>query len=225
VHTTGSMARAIRVFLVDDHPPVRDGIKSALLRSESIQVVGEAECGGELVRLLAAISVDIVVLDISLPDISGIELLHHIREKYPVVKVIVLSMYNRTDYIIEALQAGAKGYISKETSPIKLIEGIRMVYNDEFFFDKIAMATVVNKALEHPQRYYDVEDNAYESLTSREKEVMRLLAEGFAVRRIAQSLSISHRTVENHRTSLFRKLKVKNAAELVHYAQRLGIIE
>lgn len=134
-------------------------------------------------------------------------------------------MYNRTDYIIEALQAGAKGYISKETSPIKLIEGIRMVYNDEFFFDKIAMATVVNKALEHPQRYYDVEDNAYESLTSREKEVMRLLAEGFAVRRIAQSLSISHRTVENHRTSLFRKLKVKNAAELVHYAQRLGIIE
>jgi DNA-binding NarL/FixJ family response regulator len=224
-HNGAEMSRVVNVLIVDDHPPVRDGIKSALSHSESIKIVGEAETGEELEELLMEVRVDVVVLDISLPDRSGIDVLYMMHNRFPSVRVIVLSMYNRADYIIEALQAGAAGYMTKETSPVKLIEGIRMVTDGDYFFDSRVMKTVVDKALEHPQRYYDVEDKAYENLTAREQEIMRLLAEGFSVRRVAQSLSISYRTVENHRTSIFRKLNVKNSAELVHYARKLGVID
>lgn len=215
----------IRVVLVDDHPPVRDGVKLALQRDRDILVVGEAETGEEMREILQDREVDVVVLDISLPDCSGVDLVSFLREQYPLVKIIVLSMYSRSDYVLEAVSSGVSGYMTKETSPVRLIDGIKQVLQDEYFFDQVTMEVIIQKALEHPQRFYDVQDNAYESLTSREQEIMRLLAEGFSVKRIAQSLYISYRTVENHRTSIFRKLKVKNAAELVHYATRLGIID
>lgn len=216
---------AIRVVLVDDHPPVRDGVKVALQRDRDIAVVGEAETGEEMREILQDREVDVVVLDISLPDCSGVDLVSFLREQYPLVKIIVLSMYSRSDYVLEAVSSGVSGYMTKETSPVRLIDGIKQVLQDEYFFDQVTLEVIIQKALEHPQRFYDVQDNAYESLTSREQEIMRLLAEGFSVKRIAQSLYISYRTVENHRTSIFRKLKVKNAAELVHYATRLGIID
>lgn len=216
---------AIRVVLVDDHPPVRDGVKAALQRDREIAVVGEAETGEEMQAILLESEVDVVVLDISLPDSSGVELVNSLREQYPLIKIIVLSMYSRSDYVLEAVSNVVSGYMTKETSPVRLIEGIKQVLRGEYFFDQVTLEVIIRKALEHPQRFYDVQDNAYESLTSREQEIMRLLAEGFSVKRIAQSLYISYRTVENHRTSIFRKLKVKNAAELVHYATRLGIID
>lgn len=215
----------IRVVLVDDHPPVRDGVKAALQRDREIAVVGEAETGEEMRAILQDHETDVVVLDISLPDSSGVDLVHFLREQYPLVKIIILSMYSRSDYVLEAVSGGASGYMTKETSPVRLIDGIKQVMRGEYFFDQVTLEVIIQKALEHPQRFYDVQDNAYESLTSREQEIMRLLAEGFSVKRIAQSLYISYRTVENHRTSIFRKLKVKNAAELVHYATRLGIID
>ncbi len=215
----------IRVVLVDDHPPVRDGVKAALQRDREIAVVGEAETGEEMRAILQDHETDVVVLDISLPDSSGVDLVHFLREQYPLVKIIILSMYSRSDYVLEAVSGGVSGYMTKETSPVRLIDGIKQVMRGEYFFDQVTLEVIIQKALEHPQRFYDVQDNAYESLTSREQEIMRLLAEGFSVKRIAQSLYISYRTVENHRTSIFRKLKVKNAAELVHYATRLGIID
>ena len=215
----------IRVVLVDDHPPVRDGVKAALQRDREIAVVEEAETGEEMRTILQEREADVVVLDISLPDSSGVELVHFLRQQYPLVKIIILSMYSRSDYVLEAISGGVSGYMTKETSPVRLIDGIKQVLRGEYFFDQVTLEVIIQKALEHPQRFYDVQDNAYESLTSREQEIMRLLAEGFSVKRIAQSLYISYRTVENHRTSIFRKLKVKNAAELVHYATRLGIID
>ena len=215
----------IRAVLVDDHPPVRDGVKAALQRDREIAVVGEAETGEEMRAILQDCEVDVVVLDISLPDSSGVDLVSFLREQYPLVKIIVLSMYSRSDYVLEAVSNGVSGYMTKETSPVRLIEGIKQVLRGEYFFDQVTLEVIIQKALEHPQRFYDVQDNAYESLTSREQEIMRLLAEGFSVKKIAQNLYISYRTVENHRTSIFRKLKVKNAAELVHYATRLGIID
>ncbi len=213
------------MVLVDDHPPIREGIKSAFRKSDHISIVAEAESGESLEDILEETAVDVVVLDVSLPDRSGIDILNSLRNRYPRVKVIMLSMHSRADYILESLQAGAAGYMTKETSPALLVDGIRKVEAGEYFFDTIAMEAIVQKALEHPQRYYDIEDEAYETLTAREQEVMRLLAEGFSVKRVAQSLSISYRTVENHRTSVFRKLDVKNLAELVHYAEKLGVID
>jgi len=215
----------IRVVLVDDHPPVRDGVKVALQRDTDIIISGEAETAEELREILRDSDIDVVVLDISLPDGSGVELVTQLREQYPLLKVIILSMYSRSDYVLEAVSNGVSGYMTKETSPVRLIEGIKQVLRGEYFFDQVTLEVIIQKALEHPQRFYDVQDNDYESLTSREQEIMRLLAEGLSVKRIAQSLYISYRTVENHRTSIFRKLKVKNAAELVHYATRLGIID
>ena len=215
----------IRVVLVDDHPPVRDGVKVALQRDKDIIISGEAETVEELSEILRDSDIDVVVLDISLPDGSGVELITQLREQYPLLKIIILSMYSRSDYVLEAVSNGVSGYMTKETSPVRLIDGIKQVLRGEYFFDQVTLEVIIQKALEHPQRFYDVQDNAYESLTSREQEIMRLLAEGFSVKRIAQNLYISYRTVENHRTSIFRKLKVKNAAELVHYATRLGIID
>jgi len=215
----------IRVVLVDDHPPVRDGVKVALQRDKDIIISGEAETAEELREILRDSDIDVVVLDISLPDGSGVELVTQLREQYPLLKIIILSMYSRSDYVLEAVSNGVSGYMTKETSPVRLIDGIRQVLRGEYFFDQVTLEVIIQKALEHPQRFYDVQDNDYESLTSREQEIMRLLAEGLSVKRIAQSLYISYRTVENHRTSIFRKLKVKNAAELVHYATRLGIID
>jgi DNA-binding NarL/FixJ family response regulator len=215
----------IRVVLVDDHPPVRDGVKVALQRDNDIIISGEAETVEELREILRNTDIDVVVLDISLPDGSGVELVTQLREQYPLLKIIILSMYSRSDYVLEAVSNGVSGYMTKETSPVRLIDGIKQVLRGEYFFDQVTLEVIIQKALEHPQRFYDVQDHDYESLTAREQEIMRLLAEGLSVKRIAQSLYISYRTVENHRTSIFRKLKVKNAAELVHYATRLGIID
>lgn len=215
----------IKVVLIDDHPPVRDGVKAALQTDSAIKIVGEGETGAELMSILESRKADIVILDISLPDSSGIELLTTIRSRFPLVKVIMLSMYSRSDYVLEAITNGASGYMTKETSPMKLIGGIKQVNSGDFYFDQVTLNVIIHKAMEHPQRFYDVKDEAYEQLTAREQEIMRLLAEGFSVKRIAQSLFISYRTVENHRTSIFRKLNVKNSAELVHYATRLGIID
>ncbi|MDZ7792637.1 MAG: response regulator transcription factor [Spirochaetia bacterium] len=220
-----STLRGIRVVLVDDHPPVRDGVKVALQRDKDIVISGEAETVEELREILRDSDIDVVVLDISLPDGSGVELVSQLREQYPLLKIIILSMYSRSDYVLEAVSNGVSGYMTKETSPVRLIDGIKQVLRGEYFFDQVTLEVIIQKALEHPQRFYDVQDNDYESLTAREQEIMRLLAEGLSVKKIAQSLYISYRTVENHRTSIFRKLKVKNAAELVHYATRLGIID
>ena len=213
------------MVLVDDHPPVRDGVKLALQRDKDIIISGEAETVEELREILRNSDIDVVVLDISLPDGSGVELATQLREQYPLLKIIILSMYSRSDYVLEAVSNGVSGYMTKETSPVRLIDGIKQVLRGEYFFDQVTLEVIIQKALEHPQRFYDVQDNDYESLTAREQEIMRLLAEGLSVKKIAQSLYISYRTVENHRTSIFRKLKVKNAAELVHYATRLGIID
>ena len=213
------------MVLVDDHPPVRDGVKVALQRDKDIIISGEAETIEELREILRDSEIDVVVLDISLPDGSGVELITQLREQYPLLKIIILSMYSRSDYVLEAVSNGVSGYMTKETSPVRLIDGIKQVLRGEYFFDQVTLEVIIQKALEHPQRFYDVQDNDYESLTAREQEIMRLLAEGLSVKKIAQSLYISYRTVENHRTSIFRKLKVKNAAELVHYATRLGIID
>ncbi|MFP4179519.1 MAG: response regulator [Spirochaetaceae bacterium] len=219
------MGKAIRVMLVDDHPPLLDGIKSALNHTNTIEIAGQAGTGQQFEQLLTETEADVAVLDLSLPDRSGIDLMYMIQDRYPSMEVIILSMYNRADYIMESVQAGALGYMSKETPPVKLIEAIQSVYRGEYFFDQVSLKTVIDKALESPRRYYDIEDKAYEKLTGREQEIMRLLSEGFPVRRIAQNLSISYRTVENHRSSIFRKLRVSNLAELVHYAQKLGIID
>ena len=171
------------------------------------------------------ISSFVVIVDISLPDKSGIEVARSIRSRFPGIRILIVSMHSKIDYIVEAFQAGATGYIVKESASDRLILGLETVLNGEYFLDSSISHAVVEKLLKAPLKPSQVEDADYGSLTPREQEVMRLLAEGFAVREIAEKLYISPKTVENHRSNLMRKLGLQNAIELVRYAARLGLID
>ncbi|WP_020610693.1 response regulator [Sediminispirochaeta bajacaliforniensis] len=215
----------ICVYLVDDHPAVRDGVRSALLRSGFISIVGEADDAYRLFVDLEAVRPEVILLDIGLPDGSGIDLIEKIRMKLPHVRILMLSMYNRIDYIVESLRNGARGFVTKETSPSRIAEAIERVHAGEYFFDGTVLDAIVGKLLENSYNIMDVSDSAYATLTAREQEIMRLLAQGNSVRKVAQMLFISKKTVENHRTSIFKKLNINNSVELVHYATRIGLID
>jgi len=213
------------IVIIDDHPLFREGLKSIIARDRHFVVVGEAGDARKGLETVKKHNPDLVIVDISLPDKSGIEAARAIRGRFPNTRIIIVSMHSKIDYIVEAFQAGATGYIVKESASDRLILGLETVLNGEYFLDSSISHAVVEKLLKEPLKDTRVEDADYGSLTPREQEVMRLLAEGFAVREIAQKLYISPKTVENHRSNLMRKLGLRNAIELARYAARLGLID
>ena len=216
---------AIRIFLVDDHQLVRDGIKALLLSAEDLVILGEASTGKECFEKIALQQPDILILDISLPDTTGIEITKKVTELYPEIKVLILSMYTNEDFIFNSLKAGARGYLPKNTSREELLEAIHTIYaGDEFFADSIArimLKSYVRKAKE--------DDLATQStpvpLTTREIEILRLFAEGFINKEISDQLDISIRTVETHKNHIMKKLELKSTVELIKYAIRNKIVE
>jgi len=213
------------IVIIDDHPLFREGLKSIIARARQFDVVGEAGEARKGLEDEKKYNPDLVIVDISLPDKSGIELARAIRSRFPGTRIIIVSMHSKIDYIVEAFQAGATGYIVKESASDRLILGLETVLNGEYFLDSSISHAVVEKLLKEPLKDTRVEDADYGSLTPREQEVMRLLAEGFAVKEIAEKLYISPKTVENHRSNLMRKLGLRNAIELARYAARLGLID
>jgi len=213
------------IVIIDDHPLFREGLKSIIARARQFDVVGEAGDARKGLEDVKKYNPDLVIVDISLPDKSGIELARAIRSRFPGTRIIIVSMHSKIDYIVEAFQAGATGYIVKESASDRLILGLKTVLNGEYFLDSSISHAVVEKLLKEPLKDTRVEDADYGSLTPREQEVMRLLAEGFAVKEIAEKLYISPKTVENHRSNLMRKLGLRNAIELARYAARLGLID
>jgi DNA-binding NarL/FixJ family response regulator len=213
------------ILIIDDHPLFREGLKSIIARDKLFTVVGEAGDARKGLEELKKLQPDLVIVDISLPDKSGIEVTRAIRSRFPQIRIIIVSMHSKIDYIVEAFQAGATGYIVKESASDRLILGLETVLSGEYFLDSSISHAVVEKLLKAPVAESRVEDADYGSLTPREQEVMRLLAEGFAVREIAEKLYISPKTVENHRSNLMRKLGLRNAIELARYAARLGLID
>jgi len=213
------------IVIIDDHPLFREGLKSIIARARQFDVVGEAGDARKGLEDVKKYNPDLVIVDISLPDKSGIELARAIRSRFPGTRIIIVSMHSKIDYIVEAFQAGATGYIVKESASDRLILGLETVLNGEYFLDSSISHAVVEKLLKEPLKDTRVEDADYGSLTPREQEVMRLLAEGFAVKEIAEKLYISPKTVENHRSNLMRKLDLRNAIELARYAARLGLID
>lgn len=213
------------IVVIDDHPLFREGLKSIIARARQYDVVGEAGDARKGLEDVKKYKPDLVIVDISLPDKSGIEVARAIRSRFPGTRIIIVSMHSKIDYIVEAFQAGATGYIVKESASDRLILGLETVLNGEYFLDSSISHAVVEKLLKEPLKDTRVEDADYGSLTPREQEVMRLLAEGFAVKEIAEKLYISPKTVENHRSNLMRKLGLRNAIELARYAARLGLID
>jgi len=213
------------IVVIDDHPLFREGLKSIIARARQYDVVGEAGDARKGLEDVKKYKPDLVIVDISLPDKSGIEVARAIRSRFPGTRIIIVSMHSKIDYIVEAFQAGATGYIVKESASDRLILGLETVLNGEYFLYSSISHAVVEKLLKEPLKDTRVEDADYGSLTPREQEVMRLLAEGFAVKEIAEKLYISPKTVENHRSNLMRKLGLRNAIELARYAARLGLID
>jgi DNA-binding NarL/FixJ family response regulator len=214
-----------RILIVDDHPLFREGLKALLARYVEYTVVGEAGSGREGLRLTAELEPDLVLMDISLPDLSGIEATHSIRQEHPGVRVAILSMHAKIDYITEAFRAGATGYVVKESASERLVACLNALSRGEYFIDASLSHKVVESLMRFDSKQAQVSDPGYGSLTPREQQVLRMLAEGLAAKDIADRLCISPKTVENHRTNIMNKLDLHSSMELVRYAARLGLID
>jgi DNA-binding NarL/FixJ family response regulator len=215
----------IRIFLVDDHQLVRDGIKALLVSAEDLAILGEASSGRECFEKIAAEPPDILILDISLPDTNGIEITKRITAEYPEMRVLILSMYTNEDFIFNAVKAGARGYLPKNTSREELLSAIHAIYEGEEFFadsiSRIMLKSYVRKAKEDDL----TSQGGPIPLTSREIEILKLFAEGFINKEISDQLDISIRTVETHKNHIMKKLELKSTVELIKYAIRNKIVE
>jgi len=213
------------ILIVDDHPLVREGLESILKPAAEYEVVGQAANGRDAITMVKSHRPDLVLLDLSLPDKSGLELSGEIRNISPSTRIMIVSMHSKVEYIVKAFQAGATGYMTKESATESLLVGIERVLNGEYFMDGSVSHRVVEKLIHTPDKEMRITDAAYETLTPREQEVMVLLAEGNSAKEAAAKLFISPKTVENHRTNIMNKLGIHSTLELVRYAARLGLVD
>jgi len=218
------MTDKIKIMLVDDHDIVRDGVNAIIAGTTDIEVVAEAGSVAEALNILEQCVPDVLILDISLPDKSGIDaipLVHQIRSSLP---VLILSMHNNEEYIIRAIKAGARGYLPKNIPAQELTDAIRRIFTGEEYFGE-ATSVVLRKALMRKLEKEEKADPASEPLSQRENEVLQLFCAGLSNQEMAERLFISIRTVETHKTHIMQKLGLKTTVELIKYAIRNKIIE
>jgi DNA-binding NarL/FixJ family response regulator len=212
----------IKVLIVDDHTLVRDGIRALLTLVADVKVVGEAANGKEALEKVKKLAPDVVLMDLAMPIMSGLESTRRIRKRFPGTKVLALTQYEDREYIVPTIEAGARGFVSKSAAFTELASAIQAVYQGESFLSPIAAAAVVEECQQKVS--IDGETDSYQNLTDREREMLKLVAEGYTAREIAEMLVISLRTVETHKTNLMRKLNIRNKADLIRFAIRKGII-
>ena len=211
----------IRLLLVDDHEVVRTGLRMLLESRPDMQIIGEAANGEQAIEMTQALKPDVVVMDITLPDISGIETTRRIKERFPDVAVVALTIHEDEQYFFEMLQAGASGYVPKRAAPEDLVTAIRAASVDEIYIYPSLAKALVADFLGRPNQ---PGAETVDGLTTREQEVLSLLAEGLSNEEIGDQLSISKHTVARHRENLMRKLELHSRSELVKYAIRKGLI-
>jgi DNA-binding NarL/FixJ family response regulator len=216
------MKDSVSIYLVDDHKIVRDGIKSLLIGNKCIRVAGEANNGKELLSLLERELPDIVVLDLALPDIHGIELTKTITEQYPSVKILILTAEINENVILETIKNGACGFLNKDISSDEFIDALLLVSDGECYFGQRVSGIIYKSYIKKVQN--PLGNELTKSLSEREKEIICLLSEGLSFKETGDKLCLSPRTVENHKTRILEKLDLKNTIELVKYAIKHELI-
>jgi len=212
----------IRIILADDHTILREGIRSLLEDEPDMVVIGEAEEGQTAVRLALQLEPDVVILDIAMPLLNGLEATRQIKHHKPDIKVLILTMHENEEYIRQLLAAGAQGYILKDTAARELIGAIRSVQRGE----SVLSPAVTRLVIEDYLRWGDLQpEQNSDGLSAREREVLQLIAEGYTNKQIAEILTISIKTVQAHRTSLMQKLDLHDRGELIKYAIQKKIID
>jgi two-component system, NarL family, response regulator NreC len=214
--------KTLRIVLADDHTVVRSGLRALLERHQNFEVVGEAENGRDVVTLSASLRPDIVVMDVGMPLLNGIEAAAALLKQSPSTGVIVLSMYSDESYVMRALKAGARGYLLKDSAAPDLLSAIDAVSNGRSFFSPSIRELLAEDYVRVLRQKGEVD--SYELLSPREREILQLLAEGKTNKEVAATLFISPYTVETHRGNILEKLGLHSAAELILYAVRKGII-
>lgn len=209
----------IRLLIVDDHTVLRDALRALLSLSEDIEIVGEASEGAEAVEKAKELRPDIVVMDLGMPKMDGLEATRRIKKKNPKAKVLVLTQHDNKEYILSAIKAGASGYVPKKALGSELVSAIRSVNQGQSFLYPSAAAALIDDYVHRVE-----ERDPYDSLTGREREILRLIAEGHTSRRISEMLFISLKTVQGHRTKIMEKLDIHNRTELIKYAIRKGLV-
>jgi DNA-binding NarL/FixJ family response regulator len=219
------MKSKIKVLIIDDHQIFRDGISSMFNEEDDIVVIGFASDGEEALKQIDQLDPDILLLDISLPGITGFELMRVVNKKYPGIKILVLSMHTKAEYIYEAMNAGAFGYLPKQnTSKYELLNAVRTVYMGEKYLNEDV--TMVMKKSHSAKGIMSAEfQRNISSLTKREHEIVRLVAEGLTNQEIANKLFVNIRTVETHKTNILQKLHCKNSVDLVKFAIKNNLLE
>lgn len=210
----------VRILLADDHTIILDGLCSLLGKNQDFKVVGRASDGMSAVRLAASLSPDIVIMDVSMPGLNGIDAARRILAENPKTKIIALSMHNDGRYISAALKSGAMGYILKESAFEELIAAIRTVMKGQCYLSASIAAVVIKDYIRHLEK---TESGVFSVLTPREREVLQALSEGLSTKEIASRLGVSIKTVETYRSQIMEKLDIHSIAELTKYAIREGI--
>ena len=213
----------IKILVVDDHPLVRFGVISQLKTSHEFEVVGEAEDGEEAVQKAEKLSPDLILMDLFLPGLSGIEATKIIRKKFPAIRVLVLTGYENRDYVYQIVNSGADGYILKDAEKQQIFDAIRAVMRGEKFFSPRVSKLIIDDFVKKAEGKQD-DGSRDATLTKREKEILILVCEGMTNQQIADKLFISPRTVDTHRTNIMSKLDIHEVASLVRYAIEQGLI-
>jgi len=212
----------IRVLIVDDHTLVRDGIKALLSLVADIEVVGEAENGKEALAMVNNLAPDVVLMDLAMPVMSGLEATRRIRKEFPRTRVLALTQYDDSEYVIPVIEAGASGFVTKMVAFSELASAIQAVYRGESFLSPSAASSLVEEFQQKTTA--ETEKDPYQQLTDREREVLKLVVEGHTIREIAEMLVISPKTVEWYKTSLMNKLNIHSKTDLIKFALRKRVI-